>query len=192
MRAPSFILALLTLVACGGGVGSPPPPSRPGPDPSPPTETMPSTEVRVIDADTVDVDGLRWRSHEIDAPEARQSCRAWGPDLDGTAGAAAMEALRSRATGTICEGGETDRYGRSIGMYSLGGKDLNAWLVANGCALAYQQYADDYADEVRWILCGTVLEIGAQKMKTSAHDRPGLESVRRSDYYCSAPIAPTM
>ncbi|MDE0384398.1 MAG: hypothetical protein OXI22_10980 [Defluviicoccus sp.] len=36
------------------------------------------SEIRVIDADTADVDGVRYRLHGIDAPEARQTCRAWG------------------------------------------------------------------------------------------------------------------
>ena len=143
MRAPLLILAVLTLAACGGG-GSSPFPSRP-PDPAPPPDSTPAAYIRVIDADTVDVDGVRWRLHGIDAPEARQSCRAWGLTWD--CGAAATEALRSRTADMNCEGSETDRYGRSIGVCSSGGEDLNAWLVANGWALAYRQYADDYADE---------------------------------------------
>ena len=143
MRTPSFVLALLTLAACGGGGGSPSP-SRP-PDPAPPAESTPAADIWVIDADTVDVDGVRWRLLGIDAPEARQSCRAWGRTWD--CGAAATDALRSRAAGMNCEGSGTDQYGRSIGVCSSGGEDLNAWLVANGWALAYRQYADDYADE---------------------------------------------
>ena len=46
-----------------------------------------------------------------------------------------------------CAGGETDQYGRTIGTCSAGGTDLNAWLVANGWALAYLQFSQDYADE---------------------------------------------
>ena len=131
-------LALLGLSACGGGSSSP---SGLMPDAPP----GPAAEVRVIDADTVDIDGMRWRLFGIDAPESRQTCRAWGRTWD--CGAAATEALMSRAEGMSCEGSGTDRYGRSIGVCSSGGEDLNAWLVANGWALAYRQYADDYADE---------------------------------------------
>ena len=53
----------------------------------------------------------------------------------------------SRAAGMSCSGSETDQYGRSIGVCSSGGIDLNAWLVSNGLALAYRQFADDYTDE---------------------------------------------
>ncbi len=128
--------ALLGLSACGGGSSSPS-----GPMP----EAPPAPQVRVIDADTVDIDGVRWRLFGIDAPESRQTCRAWGRTWD--CGMAATEALMSRAQGMSCEGSDTDRYGRSIGVCSSGGVDLNAWLVASGWALAYRQYADDYADE---------------------------------------------
>ena len=145
MRTSSFILALFTLAACGGGGEGSPPPSRPVPEPAPPVDTAPAADIRVIDADTVDVDGVRWRLHGIDAPEARQTCRAWG--LTWNCGAAATDALRSRSAGMSCEGGETDRYGRLVGVCSSGGEDLNAWLVTNGWALAYRRYADDYADE---------------------------------------------
>ena len=94
MRTPSFVLALLTLAACGGGGSS----SGPVPEPAPPVDTAPVAEIRVIDADTVDVDGVRWRLHGIDAPEARQSCRAWGPDLGlrcGRDGRTALGGLRA-------------------------------------------------------------------------------------------------
>ena len=142
----AFVMAaasMLALSACGGGGGGPSSASGPMPNTAPPP--APTAEVRVIDADTVGVDGVRWRLHGIDAPESRQTCRAWGRTWD--CGAAATEALMSRAAGLSCEGSGTDRYGRSIGVCSSGGEDLNAWLVANGWALAWRQYAEDYADE---------------------------------------------
>lgn len=129
----------VALSACGGGGNGPA--SPPGPMPMPAA----MSEIRVIDADTVDVDGARWRLFGIDAPESRQTCRAWGRTWD--CGAAATEALRSRAEGMSCSGSETDRYGRTIGVCSSGGEDLGAWLVANGWALAYRRYAEDYTGE---------------------------------------------
>ena len=110
-----------------------------------PETAAPAGRVRVIDGDTVAIDGVRWRLHGIDAPESGQSCRAWGRTWD--CGTAATEALVSRAAGMSCSGSETDQYGRSIGVCSSGGIDLNGWLVANGLALAYRQFADDYTDE---------------------------------------------
>ena len=108
------------LAACGGGSGGE----------GPATVTEPPGQIRVIDADTVDVDGTRYRLFGIDAPETDQTCRAWGRTRD--CGAAATEALMSRAEGMSCEGRGTNIYGRVIGVCSSGGEDLNAWLVANG------------------------------------------------------------
>lgn len=143
MKTPATIAAAAAIVgalsACGGGSVSHTPQI---PIESPPT---PVSEVRVIDADTVDVDGVRYRLHGIDAPEARQSCRAWGRAWD--CGEAATEALMSRADGMSCAGSETDAFGRTIGVCSSGGQDLNAWLVANGWALAYRRFSNDYVDE---------------------------------------------
>ena len=142
MKTPATIVAAAAiggaLSACGGGASD----MRNIPADPPPA---PTSEIRVTDADTVDADGVRYRLHGIDAPEARQSCRAWGRAWD--CGAAATEALRSRAEGMRCAGTETDAYGRTIGVCSSGGQDLNAWLVANGWALAYRRFSTDYVDE---------------------------------------------
>jgi len=133
---------IAVLVACGGGGNSPLTATEP---PATAIEPPVAAQIRVIDADTVDIDGTRYRLFGIDAPEARQTCRAWGRTWD--CGAAATEALMSRAAGMNCDGSETDRYGRVVGICSSGDEDLNAWLVANGWALAYRQYAEDYVSE---------------------------------------------
>lgn len=168
-RVPGFAMAAglsvaLALAVSGCGGVSPSPPGA-GPVAPPPPDSLPQAcpegqegtppdcrtpldlpgAVRVIDADTVDIDGTRYRLFGIDAPESRQTCRAWGRTWD--CGAAATEALRTRAAGMSCAGSDTDRYGRTLGVCSSGGEDLNAWLVAGGWALAYRQYSDDYADE---------------------------------------------
>ncbi len=127
----AFILSLLT--GCRGG-------QRPVSHPAPPESAR---EVHVIDADTIDIDGIRYRLHGIDAPESYQTCRAWGHTWD--CGEAATQALLSHADRISCTGGSTDRYGRVIGHCSSGGEDVNAWLVLNGWALA--EYSNDYADQ---------------------------------------------
>lgn len=53
----------------------------------------------------------------------------------------------SRAEGMSCEGSGTDTFGRTIGVCSSGGENLNAWLVANGWALAYRRFSHDYVDQ---------------------------------------------
>jgi endonuclease YncB( thermonuclease family) len=43
-----------------------------------------------------------------------------------------------------CEPRDTDRYGRTVAVCRRGDEDLNAWLVSQGYATAYQRYSRDY------------------------------------------------
>lgn len=126
------VASLAVSAACGGG----------GEVAFPVVETPAVREIRIVDADTVDIDGTRYRLLGIDAPERHQTCRTWGRTWD--CGAAATEALMSRVDGMSCKGSGTDAFGRTIGVCSAGGEDLNAWLVANGWALAYRRFSEDY------------------------------------------------
>lgn len=129
-----LILGLLLLAGCGGGGHTPPPVEAPEPPPA----------VHVVDADTIDVDGVRYRLHGIDAPEAYQTCRAWGHTWE--CGKAAIQALMSHANDVSCMAtSASDRYGRTIGRCTSAGVDVNGWLVANGWALA--AYSADYHDQ---------------------------------------------
>jgi endonuclease YncB( thermonuclease family) len=70
---------------------------------------MPAVAQRVIDGDTIELDGIRWRIWGIDAPEMDQTCGNW------TAGIAATYALAhlTRGKTITCELRGHDRYGRS-------------------------------------------------------------------------------
>ena len=112
-------------------------------------------EARVIDGDTIEVQGQRIRLHGIDAPERRQTCQTRSDSLDVPCGDLATEYLRSlidRAPRVRCVERGTGKYGRVIGVCSLaggttsGGLDLNDAMVRAGWALAYRRYSDDYAD----------------------------------------------
>jgi len=99
---------------------------------------------RVVDGDTLVVQNTRVRLFGIDAPEAQQTCegaagRAW------SCGAAATQSLRELAKqGVRCTGDEEDRYGRLIAVCRVGGRDLNAAMVARGAAFAYRKYSMAY------------------------------------------------
>ena len=100
---------------------------------------------RVIDGDTVAVGGETIRLHGIDAPEIGQQCVvASGRQAD--CGAIARDALRDRigAGRVTCEGRERDRYDRLVARCAVGGEDLGRFMVAEGFAVAYRRYSDDY------------------------------------------------
>lgn len=101
----------------------------------------------VIDADTVEIHGKRIRLHAIDAPESSQLCRD-GSGNDYRCGQLASLALAD-FIGTrpvSCTTTDIDRYRRIVAICSVGGADMNAWLVENGHALAYRRYGRDYID----------------------------------------------
>ena len=106
-------------------------------------------ETRVIDADTLEVIGERVRLKGIDAPERRQFCeRASGALYP--CGQAATRALRERiGDGKVACAidSQRDRYGRALGVCSVHGEDLNAWLVSQGHALAYRRYSMRYVEQ---------------------------------------------
>ncbi len=104
---------------------------------------------RVIDGDTIDVGKTRVRLHGVDAPESGQSCVASGARWP--CGRRATRALAGRLGGrtVICEERDRDRYGRIVAVCRQDGRDINAWLVAKGWALAYRRYSRAYVDEER-------------------------------------------
>lgn len=125
--------------------------ARPAAPQSGPDEGRIVGAARLIDADTLDIDGTRIRLHGIDAPEADQRCMGRnGARVD--AGAQAREALSRLIAGreVACTATDTDRYGRTVATCSVAETDLNATLVREGWAFAYRRYSEAYvADEAQ-------------------------------------------
>lgn len=136
-----FALLLAACVGCGG-TSLPEPGQRTNPPASPLAQT-----IRVVDGDTMDVDGERHRIAGIDAPERRQTCI----DANGTTwpcGAAATQAVEAMIGdgGVSCTTLGRDRYGRSVSSCSAGGVDIGEALVLAGLALNEPRYTPDRSD----------------------------------------------
>lgn len=102
----------------------------------------------VIDGDTLEIRGTRFRLHGVDAPESSQPCT----DAKGKVwrcGAEAANRLSDRigAANISCAEKDRDRYGRVVAVCTLKGEELNRWLVREGHALAYRQYGGKVYDE---------------------------------------------
>ena len=106
-------------------------------------------DVTVIDGDTLDIGGTRIRLHGIDAPESGQTC-ADGP-YRWSCGQHATQALSNLIAnrGVVCRSKGRDSYGRTIGACRAGAIDINAWMVRQGLALAYERYSRDYVEQQR-------------------------------------------
>ena len=113
--------------------------------------TAPNAQVRVVDGDTIHIGQDKYRLEGIDAPEMRQEClykgEQWECGIESTKSLRKQIALTSQLR---CEGERKDSYGRILAICFLGGKDINAWMVKNGWALAYVKYSKKYLKEQRY------------------------------------------
>ena len=111
---------------------------------SAPAFAAPNGQVRVIDADTIDVGGVRVRLFGIDAPEMGQPCSDSGRTWD--CGAWTRDAVRNRFEGTYarCDERDIDRYGRVVAVCLVDGQDMGQMIVHSGLAWAFRRYSESY------------------------------------------------
>ncbi|MBE0412526.1 thermonuclease family protein [Yoonia sp.] len=104
----------------------------------------PNGVLRVIDADTFDVGGVRVRLFGVDAPEMGQPCSASGRTWD--CGRWARDLVRDRFEGrhANCTQRDIDRYGRVVATCEIAGVDMGESLVTDGIAWAYRRYSSLY------------------------------------------------
>ncbi|WP_459179038.1 thermonuclease family protein [Sinorhizobium medicae] len=103
--------------------------------------------LQVVDGDTMDVAGVRYRLHGIDAAEAGQKCPndRGGNWPCGQAAIAALEEL-VKDRQVHCDDRGSDDYGRTIAVCFANGRDINHEMVASGLAWAFRKYSEDYVD----------------------------------------------
>ncbi len=104
-------------------------------------------QVRVVDGDTIELDGITYRLNGIDAPEHGQKCKT-AEGRDWACGKQVTQSLRDFLKGQLvtCEGSQQDGYGRTIGTCFVRGLDLNQMLVYQGMAWAFVKYNPIYAE----------------------------------------------
>ena len=101
----------------------------------------------VVDGDTLDVAGVRIRLWGIDAPESRQVCSVAGQDYPCGGRATAHLRVLVGDRPVSCEPRATDRYGRTVALCRVDGRDLGAAMVRDGWAVAFVRYAMDYVPQ---------------------------------------------
>ena len=106
-------------------------------------------QASVLDGDTIEIHGTRIRLFGIDAPEGGQICTVQGKATPCGRQAAFALADKIGRQVVACRPKDEDRYGRVVAVCGVGGEDINAWMVAQGWALAYRYYSRDYVSQER-------------------------------------------
>jgi endonuclease YncB( thermonuclease family) len=105
-------------------------------------------QARIVDGDTLAIGETKIRFFGIDAPETDQVCldqQAASWNCGVVARDKLIEHVNNRPVS--CTPSGVDRYGRTLAVCSVGGEDLNAWMVREGFALAFVRYSKTYVAE---------------------------------------------
>ena len=131
----SIALALvLTTADPLAGQEAPAPSTAPTPAPvcAPPS----AATITVIDGDTVEYCGERWRLMGYDTPEVHGAKCGYERILGETA-AYRLRVLIGGGAVTLTSSGRRDRYGRILGTLTAGGRDVGVVLIGEGLAHVY-------------------------------------------------------
>ncbi|MDA8537223.1 thermonuclease family protein [Candidatus Pelagibacter bacterium] len=114
-----------------------------------------SQELKIVDGDTIHLNGEKIRFTGIDTPELKQTCIKNGNK--NFCGIAAREILIEKIADNkvecISEG--KDQYKRTLAECFVNNESLSSYLVRSGYAFAYRRYSkkfvvdEDYAKEKR-------------------------------------------
>lgn len=142
----SLVLALVVSAALGGCSESSPGASSAGPKPDSSNVSVEATAGRVdriVDGDTIVVDGQKIRVIGIDTPE-RGECGYDSATL-------AMAALVDGKEVTLTPGAkdDTDKYDRLLRYVEVNGVDAGLTLIRDGWAIARYDSRDGYGAHIR-------------------------------------------
>ena len=110
-----------------------------------------SQTIKIVDGDTIHLNGEKIRFTGIDTPELKQSCLKEGiKDLCGvTAKKILIDKIGKDSVECISEG--KDQYKRTLAECFVNNESLSSYLVRSGYAFAYRRYSkkfipdEDYA-----------------------------------------------
>ncbi|MDJ0685361.1 MAG: thermonuclease family protein [Alphaproteobacteria bacterium] len=119
MKRSLTLAALLFLLAFGGPAAASDPPA-------------PTQDIRVIDGDTVEIDGESIRLKDLDAPETGHRARCRRERIAGENATRALQGLVQRSrTVTVTRTGDGG-YGRTEAFLTVDGVDVTDWMIAQG------------------------------------------------------------
>jgi len=103
-----------------------------------------SQELRVVDGDTIHLNGEKIRFTGIDTPELKQTCIKEGiiDSCGVTAKEILIEKIADNKVECISEG--KDQYKRTLAECFVNDESLSSYLVRSGYAFAYRKYSKKF------------------------------------------------
>ena len=103
-----------------------------------------SQELKIVDGDTIHLNGEKIRFTGIDTPELKQICIKEG--LKNLCGVTAKQILVNKIGNNIvqCISEGKDRYKRTLAECFVNNESLSSYLVRSGYAFAYRKYSNKF------------------------------------------------
>ena len=103
--------------------------------------------LKIIDGDTIILNGEKIRFSGIDTPELKQTCLKDNEEV-GCGMFAKMLLIKKIGNNTpICIGKEKDFYKRTLAECFVKGESLSKFLVRSGYAFAYRKYSTKFVKD---------------------------------------------
>ena len=121
-----------------------------------------SQELKIVDGDTIHLDGEKIRFTGIDTPELKQTCVKNGnKNFCGvTAREILIEKIADNKVECISEG--KDQYKRTLAECFVNNESLSSYLVRSGYAFAYRRYSKKFVPDEDY---ARINKIGMWSMK---------------------------
>ena len=106
-----------------------------------------SQELKVVDGDTIHLNGEKIRFTGIDTPELKQTCIKEGiKDYCGvTAKKILIDKIANKTVECISQG--KDQYKRTLAECFVNNESLSSYLVRSGYAFAYRKYSKKFIED---------------------------------------------
>ena len=106
-----------------------------------------ANSLRVVDGDTIILNGEKIRFSGIDTPELKQTCLKDNEEV-GCGMFAKMLLIKKIGKNTpICIGKKKDFYKRTLAECFINGESLSKFLVRSGYAFAYKKYSKKFVKD---------------------------------------------
>ena len=106
--------------------------------------TSSANNLRVVDGDTIILNGEKIRFSGIDTPELKQTCLKDNEEVGCGMFAKMLLVKKIGNNTTICIGKEKDFYKRTLAECFVNGESLSKFLVRSGYAFAYRKYSTKF------------------------------------------------